>query len=75
MSEVDLDAAENLDLFACTFADTSHPPIEVFEACDMAVTNASGVYGPDITERVFESLLYFARRFYVAERQRDVGVW
>ncbi|AKU08662.1 D-2-hydroxyacid dehydrogenase [Haloferax gibbonsii] len=73
--EADLEAAENLDLFACVFAGTGHLPIEAFEARDVAVTNASGVHGPNIAEQVLGSLLYFARRFHVAERQQDAGVW
>ncbi|CQR49445.1 MULTISPECIES: D-2-hydroxyacid dehydrogenase [Haloferax] len=75
VDEADLDAAENLDLFACVFAGTGHLPIEAFEARDVAVTNASGVHGPNIAEQVLGSLLYFARRFHVAERQQDAAVW
>ena len=75
VSEADLDAAENLDLFACVFAGTGHLPIEAFEARDVAVTNASGVHGPNIAEQVLGSLLYFARRFHVAERQKEANVW
>ncbi|POG56554.1 D-2-hydroxyacid dehydrogenase [Haloferax marisrubri] len=74
-TEDDLEAAENLDLFACVFAGTGHLPIEAFEARDVAVTNASGVHGPNIAEQVLGSLLYFARRFHVAERQKDASVW
>ncbi|MCO8267605.1 D-2-hydroxyacid dehydrogenase [Haloferax sp. AB510] len=73
--EAALEAAENLDLFACVFAGTGHLPIEAFEARDVAVTNASGVHGPNIAEQVLGSLLYFARRFHVAERQQNAGVW
>jgi len=75
VGEADLDAAENLDLFACVFAGTGHLPIEAFEARDVAVTNASGVHGPNIAEQVLGSLLYFARRFHVAERQKEANVW
>ncbi|WP_148414458.1 D-2-hydroxyacid dehydrogenase [Haloferax sp. KTX1] len=75
VDEADLDAAENLDLFACVFAGTGHLPTEAFEARDVAVTNASGVHGPNIAEQVLGSLLYFARRFHVAERQQDAAVW
>ncbi|RDZ63384.1 hydroxyacid dehydrogenase [Haloferax sp. Atlit-12N] len=74
-TEDDLEAAENLDLFACVFAGTGHLPIEAFEARDVAVTNASGVHGPNIAEQVLGSLLYFARRFHVAERQKEANVW
>ncbi|ELZ94089.1 D-3-phosphoglycerate dehydrogenase [Haloferax mucosum ATCC BAA-1512] len=70
-----LDSAANLDLFACVFAGTGHLPIEELEANEVAVTNASGVHGPNIAEQVLGSILYFTRRFHVAERQKQHNRW
>ncbi|WP_396612126.1 D-2-hydroxyacid dehydrogenase [Haloferax sp. S1W] len=70
-----LETAENLDLFACVFAGTGHLPIEALADHDVAVTNASGVHGPNIAEQVLGSILYFTRRFHVAEKQNRDGVW
>ncbi|ELZ78453.1 D-2-hydroxyacid dehydrogenase [Haloferax larsenii] len=70
-----LEDAENLDLFACVFAGTGHLPIEALADHDVAVTNASGVHGPNIAEQVLGSILYFTRRFHVAETQKRDGVW
>ncbi|KAB1187994.1 MULTISPECIES: D-2-hydroxyacid dehydrogenase [Haloferax] len=73
--EETLDSADNLELFACVFAGTGHLPIEAFEAHDIAVTNAAGVHGPNIAEHVLGNILYFTRRFHVAERQKQHNVW
>ncbi|KTG27737.1 D-2-hydroxyacid dehydrogenase [Haloferax profundi] len=75
VDESALESAENLDLFACVFAGTGHLPIEALDAHDVAVTNASGVHGPNIAEQVLGSILYFTRRFDVAERQKQNNVW
>lgn len=74
-SEADLDTAEGLDLFARVFAGTGYLLIEAFKAHDVVVISASDVRGPNVAEQVLRSLLYFARRFHVAERQKDAGVW
>lgn len=70
-----IETADDLDLFACVFAGTGHLPIEAFESHDIAVTNGSGVHGPNISEQVIGSMLYFSRRFHVAERQQREGHW
>lgn len=70
-----LDAADELRLFAGAAAGYDHLPLETLRERGVRVTNASGVHGPNIAEQVLGSLLYFARRFHVAERQKDAGVW
>ncbi|KAB1198679.1 MULTISPECIES: D-2-hydroxyacid dehydrogenase [Haloferax] len=75
VDEQALESAESLELFACVFAGTGHLPIEALETHDVAVTNASGVHGPNIAEHVLGNILYFARRFHVAERQQRDAHW
>ncbi|WP_411966887.1 D-2-hydroxyacid dehydrogenase [Haloferax sp. YSSS75] len=75
IDEAALESAANLDLFACVYAGTGHLPIDALEAHDVAVTNASGVHGPNIAEHVLGNVLYFARRFHVAERQQRDAHW
>ncbi|SFR61251.1 D-2-hydroxyacid dehydrogenase [Halogeometricum limi] len=67
--------AENLDLFACVFAGTGHLPMEALNEHGVAVTNASGVHGPNIAEQVVGAILSFARRFHVAWRQKQRNEW
>lgn len=55
-----LDHAEGLGLFACGAAGVDHLPLEGLAEAGVAVTNASGVHGPNIAEHVLESLLTFA---------------
>ncbi|AFK20346.1 D-2-hydroxyacid dehydrogenase [Haloferax mediterranei ATCC 33500] len=75
LAEDVLETAANLDLFACVFAGTGHLPLEALEANDIVVTNASGVHGPNIAEQVLGSILYFTRRFHVAERHKQDNRW
>ena len=70
-----LETAANLELFACVYAGTGHLPLDALEAHGVAVTNASGVHGPNIAEHVLGNVLYFTRRFHVAERQQRDGHW
>ncbi|WP_247000651.1 D-2-hydroxyacid dehydrogenase [Halosolutus gelatinilyticus] len=70
-----LGVAENLDVFACAYAGTGHLPLDELEARDVAVTNASGVHGPNIGEHVLGAILHFARRFHVAERRQRRREW
>ena len=71
----DLERAENLDLFACIYAGTGHLPISTLEANDVAVTNASGVHGPNIAEYVVGALVMQARDFPRAIRQAEDHQW
>ncbi|ELZ35100.1 phosphoglycerate dehydrogenase-like oxidoreductase [Halogeometricum pallidum JCM 14848] len=70
-----LDEAENLELFACVFAGTGHLPLEALEERGVAVTNASGVHGPNIAEQVLGGILSFSRRFHVGWRQKQRNEW
>ncbi|MDQ2051956.1 D-2-hydroxyacid dehydrogenase [Natronolimnohabitans sp. A-GB9] len=70
-----LEAAENLEVFACAYAGTGHLPIERLEERGVAVTNASGVHGPNIGEHVLGSILRFTRRFHVGARQQRRREW
>ncbi|MFB6163363.1 MAG: D-2-hydroxyacid dehydrogenase [Halococcoides sp.] len=70
-----LDAAGALDLFACTYAGTGHLPRGALAERDVAVTNASGVHGPNIAEHVIGAFLTFTRRFLTARRRQDRHEW
>ncbi|SEO68758.1 Phosphoglycerate dehydrogenase [Halogranum amylolyticum] len=70
-----LDEVENLQLFACSFAGTGHLPMEELEDHGVAVTNASGVHGPNIAEHVLGSILGFARGFHTAWRRKERTEW
>ncbi|ESS10896.1 MAG: phosphoglycerate dehydrogenase related dehydrogenase [uncultured archaeon A07HR60] len=69
------EATSGLDLFACVYAGTGHLDIETLRDQDTAVTNASGVHGPNIGEYVVGSMVLFARRFRQAWRQQDRREW
>lgn len=60
--------AEELRLFACTYAGYGHLPMESLEAADIAVTNATGVHAPNVAEHVLGAILTFSRRFHDAAR-------
>jgi phosphoglycerate dehydrogenase-like enzyme len=70
-----LDRAENFELFACSYAGTGHLPMEALEEAGVAVTNASGVHGPNISEYVIGALISLARDFPRAARQQEERVW
>ncbi|MFC4359132.1 D-2-hydroxyacid dehydrogenase [Halobium salinum] len=67
--------AENLDYFACIYAGTGHLPMEEFESRGVAVTNASGVHGPNIAEHAIGAMLAFARDFPRAFRRKERREW
>ncbi|MFH5799293.1 D-2-hydroxyacid dehydrogenase [Haladaptatus sp. CMAA 1911] len=67
--------AENMELFACAYAGTGHLPLDALESRDVAVTNASGVHGPNIAEHVLGAMLTFTRRFLRAGRQQSRREW
>ncbi|RDI72707.1 D-2-hydroxyacid dehydrogenase [Halopelagius longus] len=75
LEEGALAAAENLRLFACVYAGTGHLPMDALEERGVAVTNASGVHGPNIGEHVVGAILSFTRRFHVAWRQQQRRQW
>ena len=70
-----LDAADDLRVFACAYAGPGHLPLERLRADGVAVTNASGVHGPNIAEHVMGAILYFTRRFHVGERRQRRREW
>jgi len=75
MTPEEVDAAPNLDLFACVYAGVGHLDLDAFEANGTAVTNASGVHGPNIAEYVIGSILSHVRGFRQAWRQQDRNEW
>jgi phosphoglycerate dehydrogenase-like enzyme len=75
LSESALERAENLELFACSFAGTDHLPLDAFRDHGVAVTNASGVHGPNIAEYVVGAILTFTRGFLTARRRQNRREW
>ncbi|WP_135662830.1 D-2-hydroxyacid dehydrogenase [Halorhabdus rudnickae] len=70
-----LERAESLELFACTAAGYEHLPLKTMADRGIAVTNASGVHGPNIAEHVLGSFLAFARGFFRARRRQRNHEW
>ncbi|MFC7098702.1 D-2-hydroxyacid dehydrogenase [Halobaculum marinum] len=70
-----LDEAASLKLFAGVYAGTGHLDLDAFEAAGVAVTNASGVHAPNISEYVVGALVSLARDFRRATRQQDRREW
>ena len=70
-----IDAADDLELFACMYAGADHLPLEDLEALGVAVTNASGVHAPNVAEHAVGGLLASLRRFHVARRRAARGEW
>ena len=70
-----LSRAEELELFACASAGVGHLPLSALEDHGVAVTNASGVHGPNIAEHVVGWLLAFARRLDEGWRREQENLW
>jgi phosphoglycerate dehydrogenase-like enzyme len=70
-----LDRAANLDLFACAYAGTGHLDIDAFADAGVAVTNAAGVHGPNISEYVIGALVAHERQFRRAWEQQERSHW
>lgn len=70
-----LDRAENLDLFACTFAGTDHVPVDALAERGIAVTNAGGIHAPGIAEQAIGNMLVFARRLHEGWRRKQNNEW
>lgn len=70
-----LDSAEEMKLFACAYAGTDHLPMDALEERGVAVTNASGVHGPNMGEHVVGNLLVFARRLHEGWRRQQNREW
>lgn len=75
LTAADLDAAENLRLFACNSAGVDHLPLEALAARGVAVTNASGVHGPNVAEHVLGWMLTFTRRLDEGRRRQRRREW
>ncbi|MFB6119933.1 MAG: D-2-hydroxyacid dehydrogenase [Halobacteriaceae archaeon] len=70
-----LDAAANLRLFAGTSAGYDHLPLDEFRTRGVAVTNASGVHGPNIAEQVMGWILTFGRNLHEGWRREHRPEW
>ena len=70
-----VERASNLRLFACASAGYESLPLETLAENGVAVTNASGVHGPNIAEHVVGAMLTFARDFRRFWRQEDRHEW
>jgi len=70
-----LETAENLDLFACAYAGTGHVDVDALEGAGIAVTNAAGVHGPNMSEYVIGALIAHERRFRRAREQQERAHW
>ena len=75
LSDGDLEIAENLRLFACNAAGVDHLPLEELADRGVAVTNASGVHGPNIAEHVLGWVLTFVRRLDEGMRRQERREW
>ena len=75
ITEESLDAAEELSLFACSFAGYEHLPLESFEKRDIAVTNASGVHASNVAEHAVGGLLALTRGLLTARRHQRNREW
>ena len=70
-----LEHAESLRLFACAAAGVGRLPLEALEERGIAVTNASGVHGPNIAEQVIGSILVFSRNLHEGIRRDGRAEW
>ena len=75
LSPEELETASNLELFACVYAGTGHLELDAFRERGVAVTNGSGVHGPNIAEHVIGSMIVLARDFKQAWRQQERREW
>ena len=75
MREEVLAAADDLELFACSSAGVGHLDLDAFRERGVAVTNASGVHGPNIAEHVLGWLLMITRRLDEGIRRQERREW
>jgi phosphoglycerate dehydrogenase-like enzyme len=75
ITPAELDAADDLSLFACVYAGTDHLDLDAFEKRGIAVTNASGVHGSNIAEYVTGSMIAMSQRFPRAWNQQENAEW
>ncbi|GGL65920.1 D-2-hydroxyacid dehydrogenase [Halocalculus aciditolerans] len=70
-----LNAAAELELFACTFAGTDHVPTGELAERGVAVTNAGGIHAPGIAEQALGNILVFNRRLHEGWRRQGNREW
>ncbi|WP_336003076.1 D-2-hydroxyacid dehydrogenase [Halorientalis halophila] len=70
-----IEAADELELFACAYAGYDHLPLSVLAENDVAVTSASGVHVPNVSEQVIGFVLTFARGLHDAWRRQQRREW
>ncbi|MFB6309379.1 MAG: D-2-hydroxyacid dehydrogenase [Haloarculaceae archaeon] len=70
-----LDRADDLRLFAGTYAGYDHLPLEELAERGIAVTSASGVHRSNVAEHAIGSMLAFARRLFEARRRQERTEW
>ena len=67
--------ADHLRLFACPWAGVDHVDLDAMEREGIAVTNATGVHGPNIAEHVLGWFLMVTRRLDEGLRRQDRHEW
>ncbi|MEE6210016.1 D-2-hydroxyacid dehydrogenase [Salarchaeum sp. III] len=70
-----LDAANDIELFACAYAGYNHLPMDALRERGVAVTNGAGIHAPGIAEQVLGYVLTFARNLQQGFRQSERGEW
>lgn len=75
MDEALLDRAKNLEVFACLYAGVGHLPLDAFAERGVAVTNASGVHAPNVSEYVLGSILTFAQGLHQGWQRQQQREW
>ncbi len=75
VSEELLDAAPHLRWIAFWSAGMDSKVSETMRARKLALTNASGVHGPNIAEHVLGFMLMFTRELHLYMRAQVEGVW
>lgn len=75
IDEALLERADHLELFGCTWAGYGHLPLETLAEYGVTVTNASGVFAPNIAEYVIGKILEFVRRSREGYRREQEHEW
>jgi phosphoglycerate dehydrogenase-like enzyme len=70
-----LDRADAMRLFACLYAGVGHLPMAALRDRGVAVTNAAGVHGPNVSEHVVGAILQHVRRFDEARDRQARHEW
>lgn len=70
-----LEDADALQLFACSWAGVGHVDLDALDAAGVAVTNATGVHGPNVAEHVLGWFLMVTRRLDEGIRRQERREW